>query len=482
MKNEVLHNNLIRYTPWILVIINFCFKLIYISSNSIAGDEPFSIYYAQGSVFSIIQQLSTGNNPPLYEIILHFWIKIFGISEISVRFPSVLFSSFTAYYIYKIGIKNFSFSVAFIASILFTFSNFHIIFSHEARVYSLFALLTTVSMHIFLNVYKSATSIKQYLPLLVVNLLLIYAHYFGFFIIFIQSIFVVLIKEMRIKMLTKYFYYLLGLILLYMPNIQVVVGRFVDASSNGTWLKAPSSIESLYNLLWQFSNKPITTVIVLIIFIINLLIFIFKKNNKNIPVAHKIVLTWFLFPFLFMFFISFWIPMFLDRYLIFVSMAFYLLIAVCSVNVINIPRYKWIVPSILILLFASTFNLNVSNKRHVKETVSKVIELKDKTTKVLICPQDFVLNFTYYYDISLFRDVGRTREKMINDLKHENIFAINSIQEVDINDSEKVIFLDAASEFTFPKNNILKTLMQNYKLKNIYKFYEIFYVYEFDNR
>lgn len=480
----------------ILVLINFLIKGIFLSSNSLGGDEPFSVYHAQMDIVSILRLLAEGNNPPLYELVLNLWIKLFGISEFSVRFPSLIFSSITVLYIYKLGTKFLNKRIALYASIIFIFSNYHILFAHEARVYSLLGLLSVISMYYFMSIfqyYTTDTKVENILKssvrnnliiLIIIDTLIIYSHYFGFFILITQFAFIVSNK----KIISKYWKQILICLsiigLLYLPNIFIVLNRFIESSSNGTWVNPPNGIDSIYNMLRQFSNAPVVAVFVILILVSSFVKSIINKKREQKNIFNRLIVFWFVFVFFFMFGISYLIPMFLDRYLMPAAIAFSFIVGISADYLVKKQKYKYIIPIVIIVLFVSTVKPSITNKRNVEETVAKIKDIKDSETLVLICPSNFILNFAYYYDIEVFKDynVDNIYSNINESMRNENVYGINNINQIDFKKWNHIVFLDAAASFSYPNNSIKDNLDVNYELKNTYHFYEIFNVFEYKLR
>lgn len=475
-----------------LMLINFVVKGLFLSGNSLGGDEPFSVYHAQMDIASIIKLLSEGNNPPLYEIILHFWIKIFGISEFSVRFPSLLFSCVTVLFVYKFGVKYLNKHVALYAGIIFIFSNYHILFAHEARVYAFLGMLSIISMYYFVgmlfdanaspnNAFKSRITANSII-LAIVNTLIIYSHYFGFFIILVQLLFLAFNWTLASKIYKQILLCSAIITLLYMPNIMVVANRLQSTATNGTWVSPPNGADSIYNMLRQFSNEPIVAVCIIAILLFSLIKVIVNRRKEQKSIYSNLVVFWFAFVFLFIFCVSYLLPMFMDRYLMPAAIAFCLLVGITIDYLTKRPKYNYIAPAIICLLFISTVNPNITNKRNVKETVEKISDIKDLNTLVIICPSDFVLNFSYYYDREIFKnyDINNIYSNIVKALAIQNIYGINNINEIDYKKWGRIVYLDAAAAFSYPDNNIRKELEANYNLKGEYKFYEIFNVFEYE--
>lgn len=138
----------------IFLILVFSFLLRLISLNqSFWLDESTSANLARDfSLSQIISNFSPADfHPPLYYLILNVWDSVFGSSEVSLRFPSILFGVGTVYLVYLITKKISNDRIALVASLLMAIAPLHVYYSQEARMYSQTAFFITLSVYLFLN-------------------------------------------------------------------------------------------------------------------------------------------------------------------------------------------------------------------------------------------------------------------------------------------------------------------------------------------
>ncbi len=171
--------------PVLLFLVAFVSRILFIDAPAMSGDEPFTIHFAQASWSDLMNMFQHENNPPLFTILMKGWVRLFGIGEVSVRFPSLLFSSATVSVLYLIGRKYIHPVAGVTAALVCTFSSYHIAFAHEARPYALFGLLTALAYYLFLRQVVENKQSSFWLG--IVNALLIYNHFLGFFVFIPKS-------------------------------------------------------------------------------------------------------------------------------------------------------------------------------------------------------------------------------------------------------------------------------------------------------
>ncbi|MDL2314845.1 glycosyltransferase family 39 protein [Bacteroidales bacterium OttesenSCG-928-C19] len=456
------------------VVVNLIWKFLSINVLPIDHDEPFTVFYSQMSVSAMYQYLSAGeNNPLFFETLLHFWTKIFGVSPFSVRTMSVLFSSATVYFLYQLCRKNFNFSVAVIASIIFTASNYHLGFSHEARTYAMFAFFVTVSMYMFFELIRNPSK-KNIWILGIINILLVYSHFFALFIPFVQLVCCILRKDLRKTVLKKFLWSCLITFVGYLPMLFVLVPRFFESASKGTWL-GPAYLNDLLYILKLFVNNDSFKKIFALIFVIAGIIHLIKTRNIKIPTNTFIISAWFLIPFCTMFIVSherffYTIPMFLDRYMIHTSMPFYILAAIALASIGETIPYK----KISICIYALFGILMISSMRwpydgnKMPEIVQLVNKHKTDKTVIYLAPQYYILNFCSNYDYSYFKNVPDEKpfENLLEKLAENNIYGIYTSHELRkelLAENDRVIYIDLAAKVLYPNNAIIDSLQTTVK-------------------
>lgn len=447
--------------PLFFFLINLLLKGFTIDVNDLAHDEPFTVFFAQQSIGEIFQMLKTENNPPLYFLILHQVIEWSGIGTFSVRFPALLFSALTASLLFLIGNREIGRRAGVLAALLFTFSNYHLGFAQEARVYALFGFLTAGSMYFFLVVIRSPRSTWPFVGLCLMNVLLPYAHFFGWLVIGIQ-VCTLLFKQVREGILLKYAISIGIVLLAYAPYVPILWSRTSASVGQGTWLEA-SNVEGLYNMIWDWSNAPVMAVFFIAILGFSLVWHLLPKNKGQFkgPLL-PVLLLWFLLPFLGMWLISFKVPMFLDRYLIYASLGFYLLLALLFETFWRTKWLGWSITCLAVLGMAFTFKLKKPDREKPRLVALEVKMMQEEGRLVLISPDFHAPTFSYHYDRDIFMDHDNLPER----LREKDILLIrNADQLPDLGAYHSVVYLDAWAELVDPEHTVVQKLRAHYSLE-----------------
>jgi len=193
------------YLPLFLVQIFLLFvgaRLLNLSKYGLWLDEVFSVETAKLDWMSLFDKVIYDVvHPPLFYALLKIWIIIGGDSLIWVKTLPVLFALFALIPLYflcrelKIDSTEFCLALTFIS-----LNSYQIFFAQELRMYSLLAFVSLWSMWLFIRFLREdSRSLKLEAILLFVNLLLVYTHYFGWFTILAEVVFVFFREKTKFK-------------------------------------------------------------------------------------------------------------------------------------------------------------------------------------------------------------------------------------------------------------------------------------------
>ena len=134
-----------------ILLLAFVLRLFYLSHESIWLDEGISIAMAKLNFAQLIDKSVIDSFPPLYYLLLHYWMLLLGDSELSVRFLSLVFGLASIVVSYQLTKYLWQEKVALITAFLLAISVFHIEYAQEARMYSLLTFLSVSSFYFFLR-------------------------------------------------------------------------------------------------------------------------------------------------------------------------------------------------------------------------------------------------------------------------------------------------------------------------------------------
>lgn len=183
-------------------------------------------------------------HPPLYNIMLHYWIYLLNDNEISTRLFSILCSAITIIVFSMWSYKKFSIQNAFVAIGFFS-SNFYVTFyGQETRPYALLLLLSTLLTLLIINFIQRPRKLYLFIIALV-GLLLSLTHYFGLLYSLIAITYLLLNTK---KWSERFVFFMLNIIMMIWPIVHFIFGSIKSKRSGNFWITS----DGIYDTTTRF--------------------------------------------------------------------------------------------------------------------------------------------------------------------------------------------------------------------------------------
>jgi mannosyltransferase len=392
-------NFLIQHTPLFYLV------------QSIWRDEAFSILLSERSPLWFITRVF---DPPLYYLFLHYWMKIFGEGEIAARSLSILGFTFSTVFVIfwaKKMYKKHWFSWFF--PLFFALNPTVLYYAFEIRAYAWYTFFTVISFYAYLEGMWTLNIVAVVLGL--------YTHSYMLIVPFTQAIHYIIThwKKFTIKKpLTiigdRFLQSLVIILLLFTPWLYQIYSK-MDQLKHSWYFPVDAHLVRavLGNLFLGYEGTPgylwnFSTALSLLLFGT----FIFSVTGQKTRKRNGFFFLMIFIPLIIILGISFIKPLYVNRYVIPVTVAEVFLIIFALERIKNVTVKKFIAAAAL--LFVLVFNMWYPTKHaklDIRTTVAQVNALMGNREIILA-------NSPLIFFESLYYSNDRSRVYLYNPQKY----------------------------------------------------------------
>lgn len=465
---------------WVILALGLILRLISLNQSLWLDEAINTLAVKNYSLLDLITQYAKADfHPPGWFIILWFWGKLFGYSEIAVRLPSVIFGVITIYITYLIGKKLVSRNLGLIAALLTSVNPLHIYYSQEARMYVLATLAVSVNILLLLKLIKGNK--LNLIFLILSNVAVLASDYIAYFIFPAQLVFLIILKEGEI--IKKWVMALAGAVVLgiwWLPTFLGQLNVGLVASANlPTWKFVAGAFD--------FKTLPLTFVKFIIgrisladkiiygavlLPVCSLFAFLLWKGIKSLNnFPQKLLIILIIVPLLIATAISFVVPVYSYFRVLYVLPLFLILV---SLGIFSMKRLKYIFLGAVILIELFCTLVYLLNPIYQREDWKGLVDfLRDKPALVLFESSGTLPPFDYYAKGSL------NAKGALRDFPAKNESAVSDLGAL-LKDSKEAYLVDYLVEISDPNRLVGKKLSKlNYKQADIKNFNGVGFVYHY---
>ena len=351
----------------ILAVIAGALRFLQVSRKSFWFDEGVSVAIARLDWYNFARLLWRREaNMSLYYLLLRGWLHL-GHGESYVRALSVVPAVATIPVMYFLGRALFDRRVGLIAAALLAVNAFHVAYSQEARSYTWFVLLATLSVLYFVRSIQDPSPLNRRLHI-AASVLAVYAHFFAVLLIVTEwlSLYIYERRDVLPRLRNNW---------RWIAGLAAPVLIFVAATGAGplAWIPRPQ-FHDLYRLFvwlsgdggWVLLLAYILSCLPVVIAGCSVLFRTLRNGGNSIENAsahagdsdrwpYRFLLLWLAFPLALVFLVSQLRPLFLDRYFLFLVPA---LALIAAAGLARLPSQWLTALGTLLLVTLSLFGLD----------------------------------------------------------------------------------------------------------------------------
>jgi hypothetical protein len=205
-------------------------------------DEIFTIHAAEHPWNSILSFISLDLiHPPLFYVLLKLWLAIGGDSLLWVRSLPVAISVIAVFpFVALCRELKLSVWTQILALFLFAVNGSLIKYAQEVRMYSLLLCLSLFSIWLFVRYFNRGVG---YLPLIVINVLMIYTHYFGWLVVLAEVGLIIWFQRNKLRQTLIMTAIAAGAFLPWIISVASAASGGSDIGQNLGWMSRPGPVE-----------------------------------------------------------------------------------------------------------------------------------------------------------------------------------------------------------------------------------------------
>ncbi|CAI8908015.1 mannosyltransferase [Pseudomonas sp. IT-P253] len=316
---------------WLLPILALAtlVRLYDLTAAAIWGDEGSSLLLSQYSLAGIWSHAAHDVHPPLYFLLLHGWVGLFGDGIFSIRFLSALPGIATVWLgVWLVDLLA-TRRAALLAGFLLALLPTAVRYSQEVRMYSLLGLLligATIALVYWIRHPRRMRYLVAYTLLMTAGL---YTHYFTALCVLCHWLYLGLIRVQpgyRLRHIQRPVWWLanMAIVLLFLPWVPSLIDLIqhmdqLKANGDVGW-EMPVTLGSLPSMLWSFllqdDGEDVPTLLFIALPLALLAVAgVALVRDRSVFRGSALLVIYTALPLLLLFGVSFISPVFIERYL-----------------------------------------------------------------------------------------------------------------------------------------------------------------------